>query len=735
MGTPVTSLPRLAALLALLAPSGARAEPPIPVPPTAVAVSAADAVKPRVEVRLLIDATPAPGRVARVGALFRMDPGWHVYWCNPGESGLPTRVHWQVDGGELGPLAWPAPQVFRDAELDESSYGYTDSVLLASDLVALPPPGGPRAVRVETDFLACKDQCIPGKVSLSRDLDRALAGGGSAEMARRTHALFERFAERVPRPASALGVAVGVNDVRLAARAGEPVSARLTVHPCGSSDSLEDAECGIESAAFIPFASPALAFSDATSGPPTPGARAFTLAVEGKSLADGLADARVAGVLELRRSGGGARFVELDLPLAANESPAAGRPSLGYAFALALLGGLILNGMPCVLPVLALKVFALADIGRQSRRETVAHAAGYFAGVELTMLALALAVVALRSAGTYVGWGFQFQEPRFALGMTLLLVGFALNLFGVFEIGSPSSLASVGQNATGVGRSFFDGLLAVVLATPCSAPFLGTAVGFAFAGSAAGIVGIFIAIGFGLAAPVCLVALSPVTARFVPRSGPWMGKLRTGLGFALLASAVWTLWIFGRTAGTDALAGALALCLGLGLAAWLYGLQQAADRSGRGLALAAGVTLAALFASHPIWNARAASPEVSHSESASGWRAFDREAIAAELRGGRPVFVDFTAAWCLTCAVNERTVIADSHVQAELARGNFALFKADWTLRDEGIRQELARFGRAGVPLYVVYRPEAPAAPRVLSELLTIDALLDALQPGDARGA
>src|SRR5262249_43821901 len=267
-----------------------------------------DAVKPRVEVRLLVDATPAPGRVARVGALFRMDPGWHVYWRNPGDSGLATRVRWQVDGAELGPLGWPAPQVSRDEDLAESSYGCTDSVLLASGLVRLAPPGGPRAVRVEVDFLACKDQCIPGRVSLSRDLDRALAGASSPEMARRTRALFERFAERLPRPASALGVAVDVHDVRLAARAGESVSARLTVHPWASRESQADSACASESAAFIPEAPPGLALSDATSGPPAPGARAFTLEVPGKSLADGLAGARVAGVLELRRSDGSARF-------------------------------------------------------------------------------------------------------------------------------------------------------------------------------------------------------------------------------------------------------------------------------------------------------------------------------------------------------------------------------------------------------------------------------------------
>jgi len=348
---------------------------------------------------------------------------------------------------------------------------------------------------------------------------------------------------------------------------------------------------------------------------------------------------------------------------------------------------------------------------------------------------LAVVVVALRTAGTSVGWGFQFQEPRFALAMTLLLVGFALNLFGVFEIGTPSSLATVGQEATGVWRSFFDGLLAVVLATPCSAPFLGTAVGFAFAGSGASIMAIFGTIGLGLAAPVCLVALAPVTARFMPRSGAWMGTLRQGLGFTLLASAVWTLWIFGRTAGPDAFAGALALCVALGLGAWLLGVRQAADDQRRGLVLAGLVAVTALFLGRPVWREPVAEQQPSHAAAKDGWRAFDKAAIADELRSGRPVFVDFTAAWCLTCAVNERTVIADRRVQDTFVQRGFALFRADWTLRDEGIRQELARFGRAGVPLYVVYHPDSPQQPRVLSELLTIESLLQALHAEGARGA
>ncbi|HTO52312.1 MAG TPA: protein-disulfide reductase DsbD domain-containing protein [Myxococcota bacterium] len=740
MGIPVARAVLSAAVLATASPALASSRDAIPVPATAVAVAAPDAVKPRVEVRLLIDATPAPGRVARVGALFRLDPGWHLYWRNPGESGLPTNVSWQVDGGEVGPLAWPAPEVFRDEQLGESSYGYSGQVLLASDLVRLGPPQGPRAVRVDADFLVCHDQCIPGKVSLSRDLDRALAGGASAELATRTHELFERFAARVPVPAAKGGVELAARALELGAKPGDPIRAQLTVRPCARAGDSADSECGVESAAFIPDQSALVALSDARSDAPSPATGAFTLALAGHSLGEPAA-ARLAGVLELRQSGGGVRFVELDLPLAGESgavapSGASDSPSFGYALLLALVGGLILNAMPCVLPVLALKVFALADLGRQSRQETTAHALGYFVGIEVTMLALASGVVALRAAGTYVGWGFQFQEPRFALAITLLLVGFALNLFGVFEIGSPTALASVGQDATGIGRSFFDGLLAVVLATPCSAPFLGTAVGFAFAGSAAAIVAIFAAIGLGLAAPVCLVALAPVTARYMPRSGAWMGKLRVGLGFALLASAIWTLWIFGRTAGADALAGALALCLALGLCAWLYGLFQLADRPGRGLVLAAGVAALALTALRPLWSAPPAAAALSHSPAAhAGWRPFDRGAIAAELSGGRPVFVDFTAAWCLTCAVNERAVIADARVQAELSRADFALFKADWTLRDDDIRRELAHFGRAGVPLYVVYHPDAPGAPRVLSELLTIESLLDALRAGESHGA
>ncbi len=409
-------------------------------------------------------------------------------------------------------------------------------------------------------------------------------------------------------------------------------------------------------------------------------------------------------------------------------------PPLARVLALALLGGMLLNLMPCVLPVLALKAFALADLAGRGRREVLAHGAGYLAGVLVTMLALATLVIALRGAGTAVGWGFQFQEPAYSLAIAGLLVVLALNLFGVFDVAAPAGLASVGANAAGASRSFFDGLLAVALATPCSAPFLGTAVGVAFASGAVETLAIFAALGIGLALPLACVALVPGLARFLPRSGAWMGKLRVVLGFALLASAAWLLWIFGRLTGIDALASALGLMLALAFAAWVFGVLQSAERSGRGLVIAGSLVLAALFSLRPLSWADAADLG-SPSDSAASASSYSPDAVEAHLRDGRPVFVEFTADWCLTCKANERIVLASARVKAELARRHFAVLKADWTRRDESIRRELARFGRAGVPLYVLWFPDAPDAPHVLPELITADILIEAIEAGGRDGA
>jgi thiol:disulfide interchange protein DsbD len=400
---------------------------------------------------------------------------------------------------------------------------------------------------------------------------------------------------------------------------------------------------------------------------------------------------------------------------------------------LGLLGGLLLNAMPCVLPVLAVKLFALVEGAGRSRRAALGSALAYLIGVVASLLALAALVLVLRAAGTAVGWGFQFQEPRYVAALAVLCFLLALDFFGVYAFAAaPGSLADIGSRASGPLRSLFDGLLVVVLATPCSAPFLGTALGFAFAGTPAQILAVFAAIGVGLALPFALAAALPGLVAFLPRPGPWMRGLRVLLGLALLATTAWLLWILGGSAGRPALA---LISIQLALLAAVAAVFGRAQRGGRVASARAALALGACLAVAgpallPSELRSLAKPGVAASakSGAPARRTFSRAAVVASVARGDPAFVIFTADWCLTCKLNERAVLADARVEAELAEKGFAVFVADWTRRDESIRAELARHGRAGVPLYLVYAAEQPDAPRLLSELLTVEGLLRVLR-------
>jgi thiol:disulfide interchange protein DsbD len=721
-------------LLAFCLPAGARAQDALPA--SAIGETALDSGEPRVEGRLLVDPERAPNGALRVGVLLRMDPGWHVYWRNPGETGLPTSVTFTVDGGKVGPIAWPAPERFGESDGALTTFGYDEEVLLSARVERV---GRTQLLRADVELLACERACIPGSLSLSRDVTEALASAlRDPRGARALHARFEAEQARVPVAAETAGVGLRVRP--LPAAAPDEVALELEVCACGD---CARARCDAPfrpdpRAAFVAGASgaPALRVRDVTSDRALPGLFRLSLVGVG-ALAPG---ARLEGVLAGSSPGGGLRHVALDLPLVgerkvhAPELPAATGGEAGgllRALALALLGGLVLNLMPCVLPVLALKLFALAELGAAARRERQLQAFAYAAGVLGSMLALALVVVALRAAGTSVGWGFQLQEPRFALAMCALLVVFALNLFGVFEFGTPSRLAEIGEAATGARRSFFEGLLAVALATPCTAPFLGTAVGFAFAGSAGVIVAIFLAVGAGLALPYLLAVNFPPFAKLIPRSGPWMLRLRTLLGFALLATAVWLLSVFGGATGPDGVVAALAFLLVLAFCVWLAGWWRPAGHAWPALSIALAVVAFALAGV----NAITSSPQAAAGEAAAhdGWEPFDPARVREVVASGRPALVYFTADWCLTCKYNERFVLADAAVRAELERLGVVRFRADWTRRDESIRAELARFGRAGVPLAVVWQPGVGGEPIVLPELLSVDTLLRALRAPAAR--
>jgi thiol:disulfide interchange protein/DsbC/DsbD-like thiol-disulfide interchange protein len=736
--------------IALLAGVAAAAPP---VPPSAQGAGVTNGDHVLVEGRLYVEnETVRAGEPVRVGVYFELEPGWHVYWRNSGQSGLPTKLDWKIAGATVGPISWPFPEVFREADGFITTYGYADEVLLISEAVFAPGAGGAVEARVDADFLVCEVQCIPGELHLSRTIHVSDAASLPDP---ETHAFFEEWSARVPRDAAALGIELEAVYSLSAIRPGDAFRGALAARGCGKtgSDSETCAELmpGARDAqsSFIPDQIAGIEVVATGGRKPEFLAGGVLLTLSGRASADPPkpGSERLRGVLALLRDDQPA-YVEVDLPLpraaagtpvAAIESPwlepaELANPALAIplwrALLLALAGGLILNLMPCVLPVLAIKVFGIAELAHRHRGEVIRHGVAYLAGVLLTMLALAAIVIALRAAGTSVGWGFQFQEPIFVAAVAAVLVVFALNLFGVFEIGFDATrIASTGAGAVGARRSFFEGLLAVVVATPCSAPFLGTAVGFAFASEWPLIVAIFLAIGVGLALPFVLIALVPAWARFIPRSGAWMLQLRAVLGFALLATVVWLLWIMGRSAGAGAQTALLAYLLVVAAGVWGFGVLQRADRPVVTRVVSIALALLALFglSALPVAEARPVRGPVSAASDTLG-RAFAPVDVQAALARGAPVFVYFTADWCLTCKVNEHVIFADARVRDALAQRGVETFVGDWTRRDETIRSELARYGKAGVPLYLVYSPDAPDAPRVLPEILTIDLFLDALE-------
>lgn len=696
--------------------------------------------EPRVEATLLLDASQAkPGEPVRMGVLFELAPGWHVYWRNPGEAGLSVQLDWQVEDAQVGPTHWPAPEVFREQDGLLTTYGYTREVLLYGEASFRTPANATRRVQVAADFLACRLQCVPGRIELERTLPIGTSAQPPEPSVRR---LFDDWAAREPDPPAKLGVELSVAYSQTAIRPGDSFKVALAVSgatAAGSDPFVPERTAGVTWTVTGMRAHPL-----ATSG--------FIVTLDGSASSDAPAgDQALRGALQVRQGVFGTRWIQVDLPLP--RAPAGARigvvegdwleptqplsPRVPFwrALLLALLGGVILNAMPCVLPILALKVFGLTELAQGERRALRLGGLAYAAGIGVTMLALAGLVIGLRAAGTQVGWGFQFQQPLFVAGISAVLLVFALNLFGVFEIRIQATrLAQVADQQSGLRRSFFEGLLAVVLSTPCSAPFLGTATGFAFAGSPSVIVAIFLAIGAGLALPYTIVTWVPGWVRWIPRAGAWMGHLRRGLGFALLATIVWLLWIVGRVLGTQGLVMLLGFLVVLGFGTWLFGLLQTL-RPGRGTlapgALLAGLAVTALIAL-PLEPSAVALPDADGGTNSQTGdrsdRAFDPAAIRSELDRGRPVFVYFTADWCITCQVNERLVLESARVRRAFDELGFERFKADWTRPDEGIRRELIRHGRAGVPMYLVYSPRSPERPQVLPEILTVDILVRALK-------
>ena len=664
-----------------------------------------------------------PGQPLAAGLRLRHDPHWHTYWRVPGDSGLPTTIRWQLPPGfAAGEIEWPVPKRLPVGPL--MNFGYEDDLLLPVriDVPADLAPGQSVLLKARADWLICKEVCIPG----GADLRLVLPVRGEAGPSRH-QALFSATRQRIPQPLELRDATATLDEdrLRLAFRAEAPLR-QVEFFP------LEEARV-----------EPAAAQTLRTEGELTalyltaaqPVAAGFTR-LKGVLVADGGPEA----------AGRGGWAAEIDVPLVAGtvaSVPAAlviaggegSSMTLWLALVGAFVGGMILNLMPCVFPVLSLKLLSLmqhqrADdaVGRP-HAALRAHGAVYAGGVVLSFVLLAALLIGLRAAGEQLGWGFQLQTPWVVAGLTLLFFLIGLNLLGAFELTLGGALASSesAQRLQGdrLSGSFATGVLAVVVAAPCTAPFMGAALGYAVTQPAAVALSVFAVLGAGMAAPYVALTFVPALLARLPRPGVWMQRFRQAMAFPMFAACVWLLWVLAQQVGVDALGLVLGGLVLAALAAWAYGLAQAG--AGRWRWVAAAVAPLALYA---VFGATGPGAAVAPPASAlvgesSGWRAWSRTGQDEHLAAGKAVFVDFTAAWCVTCQANKRLVLTSDAVSKAFAERAVTLMRADWTNRDDEITRELARFNRNGVPLYVLYDGRGGA--QVLPELLTERIVLDAL--------
>jgi len=672
-----------------------------------------------VRAELLSDvATVKPGEPFWVGLRQTIRPKWHTYWKNPGESGLPTEITWTLPPGvKADPIVWPRPHVFDIGGV--INYGFKDEAVL---LVRITPPAdlaGPLKLEAAANWLVCEDICIPeeGRFELALPV-----GPAAAPAAPSTLAVFDEARRVVPTP-SPWPARYGI------ATSGDPT---LVVEAKGlKADALRDiyffpGEWG-------PIASMARQKASV-------GAAGITIPLkrgESKTLPEQLTGTLV--LTEKTADGDVHQAFDLSAKLdnaalaAASPLAAAGEQiSLLEALAFALLGGVILNLMPCVFPVLAMKAAAFARLAGHARSEMRRDGLAYTAGVLVTFAAMAAIVLGVRASVGEVSWGFQFQSPVFSLLVAYLFFVVGLNLSGVFEVGG--RFAGVGQGLVmrgGATGAFFTGVLAVIVATPCTVPFMAAAVGFALTQPAPQTVAVLLAMGVGLALPYLLLALTPALQRLLPRPGPWMERFRQFLAFPMYASAVWMIWVLTQQTGADGVVYALGGMILIAFAIWLLKLGRGASAATwvrRGVAAAAVLLAfaAALKLEDGPATAASATGGASGGVSFEGWERFSRERMDQAVAEGKPVFVDFTAAWCITCLVNERVALDTSASRRAFEQAGVVKLKGDWTNRDPEITSSLRELGRAGVPLYLLWAPGADR-PKILPQVLTEAMILSEL--------
>ena len=684
--------PVIALVVALDAGSPTRAD----VPPDPKDLVKAELVAERTSV--------APGSTLWVDLHLVIKDGWHVYWRNPGDSGLPTTIDWELPQGfSAGAISWPVPERFVQSGIGNYGYAGSANLLVPISVAKEVPAGGTATLSAETSWLVCAEICIPGGAKLSLNLP-IVSGPMAADPA--TAALFTEVRRQLPLPAGfETRFVSGADDYHLLV----PQAALTTLQdPTGT---------------FFPNDGSLIDHAAETHTSRRTDGLEITLK---RANATAAVPATLDGVLALRGADGTERAFEISANPAAR-LPAGTGLAWWQALLLAFLGGIVLNAMPCVFPILSLKLLSLGKQAHGHRAEALGHGLAYTTGVLVSFAALGGALLALRAGGRAIGWGFQLQTPVFVAVVAYLLFAMGLSLSGVATFGTGLS----GTGGTLAGRSglagtFFTGVLATIVATPCTAPFMGAALGFALIAPAAVAIGIFLALGLGLAAPYLMATAIPGWQSVLPRPGGWMELVKQLLAFPLYGTVAWLIWVLIQEAGPgESLAALFGLVL-VGFAVWIYGRTRLAAPIGRrlGIGLATAGTAAALLlaVSLPTTGEGAAKAAV---QGKLAYEPFTAQRLSALEATGKPVFVNLTASWCVTCLINERVALDSEAVRQAFAERGIVALKGDWTTQNPEITGLLQQFGRSGVPLYLFYGGKGE--PVILPQILTAASVLDAL--------
>jgi thiol:disulfide interchange protein len=713
--------------------------------PAAFALSGSTVATENVKARLVSEVNAiGPGQVFWVALELEIRDGWHTYWRNPGDSGQATSLAWQLPPGfTAGDIVWTTPHRFEIAPL--VNYGYAKH---AVHLVQITAPkdlkaGAPLTLAAKASWLVCSDVCIPEGADLQLKMPLSAQAGGldPAESS-----LFTAARSDLP-SAQPAATSARIHGDQLVITLGSEWGAMLSQ---------------IRSLSFFPYAEGGIEYATPQKltrtkdgvelsmkvgyQPPKAGAiRGVLVATEQNGTQSDTVPIEIAA--DFSGAGAGADTVSAGpsaapLSHSAKNSTKEPQHSLPVLMLLAMLGGLILNLMPCVFPVLSIKAISVVEQAKKHPAAVRLKGLVFAAGVISSMLALAAVLLALRAGGEEIGWGFQLQSPLFVTLLIYLLLAVGLNLSGVFEFGG--GLAGVGDGLThgeGYRASFFTGLLTTLVATPCTAPFMAPALGAALTQPAINALAIFAALGLGLSLPFVLLSFAPWMRRVLPKPGAWMDTLKQVFAFPIYASAAWLLWVLSHETSSFGLGAALAGTVLIGLAAWAY--QKSSSSSGGGkvtvlvtavasllLAIVLPVRFADVAAAAP---SNAAQTKAGQTNAGDEWQPYSAARVAELSAAGRPLLVNFTASWCLTCLVNERNAFSDSAVQEIFRDKKVTLMKGDWTNRDPAITHALAAFGRAGVPLYVVYNSKPGSEPVVLPQILTASVVQSAFADAPAK--